>query len=85
LGAVLDRLAERGVQSLLVEAGPGLQQAFQEAGLIDRLQWVRTPKKLGQGVPLEWHSGAGRLPSSDVREIALGEDLLMESDVHRID
>src|SRR4030095_3709974 len=70
LGAVLDRLAARGVQSLLVEAGPGLHRAFQEAGLIDRLQWVRTQKVLGKGVPSAWHVGAGELPGRKRRENA---------------
>lgn len=82
---VLERLGARDVLSLLVEAGPGLHRAFAEADLIDRLQWVRTPVVLGHGVPAAWHTGAGRLPSASVREIALGDDLLMESDVHGID
>ena len=82
---VLERLGARGTLSLLVEAGPGLHRAFAEADLIDRLQWVRTPKVLGAGVPAAWHTGAGRLPRGAVREIALGEDILMESDVHGTD
>ena len=84
LGPVIDRLGVRGIQSVLVEAGPALHRAFAEADLIDRLQWVRTPKVLGQGVPAAWHPGAGALASGTSREIALGEDILMESNVHRI-
>lgn len=85
LTAVLERLAARGILSLLVEAGPALHRAFAEANLIDRLQWVRTPKVLGQGIPAEWHDGVGRLKSGATREIALGEDILVESDVHGTD
>ena len=82
--ALLDRLGGRGVQSLLVEAGPTLHRAFAEAGQIDRLQWVRTRKVLGAGVPAVWHQGAGTLEPSARRELVLGDDILMESDVHRI-
>lgn len=85
LGAMLDRLAARGVQSLLVEAGPRLHRAFSDAGLIDRLQWVKTAKVLGEGVPSQWHPDAGTLQSATTRELVLGNDVLMESDVHRID
>ena len=85
LPAVLARLAERDVLSLLVEAGPGLHRAFADRDLIDRLQWVRTPVKLGQGIPVAWHDGAGELRGRPAREIALGDDILMETDVHGTD
>jgi riboflavin biosynthesis pyrimidine reductase len=85
LAAVLDRLGNRGVLSLLVEAGPRLHRAFAEADLIDRLQWVRTPAVLGQGIPEAWHAGAGSLPGGSTRHLALGDDILMETDVHRTD
>ena len=37
---VLDRLAERGVGSLLLEGGPSLNAAFLAAGLIDEVCWT---------------------------------------------
>lgn len=37
---VLDRLAERGVRSFLLEGGPHLNAAFLAAGLIDELCWT---------------------------------------------
>lgn len=37
---VLDRLAERGIRSLLLEGGPHLNAAFLAAGLIDELYWT---------------------------------------------
>jgi diaminohydroxyphosphoribosylaminopyrimidine deaminase/5-amino-6-(5-phosphoribosylamino)uracil reductase len=51
LAAVLARLGALEVQSLLVEGGPALQTAFVDAGLVDRVQRVTTPDRLGAGVP----------------------------------
>jgi len=39
-GWVLDRLAERGVRSLLLEGGPSLNASFLAAGLIDEVCWT---------------------------------------------
>jgi len=52
LAAVARRLAEDGVQSLVLEGGPSLQQAWLDAGLVDHLQWLVTPAVLGHGVPM---------------------------------
>ncbi len=52
LAAVGAFLADRNVQSLLVEGGPTLQQAWIDAGLVDAVQFVRTPAVLGGGVPV---------------------------------
>lgn len=46
-GWVLDRLAERGIGSLLLEGGPHVNAAFLEAGLIDELYWTIGPHLLG--------------------------------------
>ena len=59
LGAVLDRLGAgeglpdgvRKVQSLLVEAGPGLATALLHQDLIDRVLWFVAPKLVGAGTP----------------------------------
>ncbi len=78
LTAVVERLAARGVQSLLVEGGPVLQQAWVEAGLVDAVQYVETPARLGDGVPVApalrgWvTSGRGR------DQKVLGADRLVE-------
>ena len=45
----LGRLAEEGVQSLLLEGGPTLATAFMEAGLIDKLLVFVAPKVAGSG------------------------------------
>jgi riboflavin biosynthesis pyrimidine reductase len=44
---VLDRLAERGIGSVLLEGGPHLNAAFLEAGLIDEVYWTLGPQLHG--------------------------------------
>ncbi len=58
LGALLDRLGSsetpggrRLVQSVFVEAGPGLATALLRARLVDRLRWFVAPKLVGAGTP----------------------------------
>jgi riboflavin biosynthesis pyrimidine reductase len=46
-GWVIERLAERGIRSLLLEGGPRLNAAFLAAGLIDELYWTIGPHLLG--------------------------------------
>jgi len=48
----LGRLAEEGVQSLLLEGGPTLATAFIDAGLIDKLLVFVAPKLAGSGPTL---------------------------------
>jgi diaminohydroxyphosphoribosylaminopyrimidine deaminase/5-amino-6-(5-phosphoribosylamino)uracil reductase len=78
LGPVLDRLARRGVVSLLVEGGAELHRAFADAGLVDRVQIVTAPRRLGEGVS----SGLLRF-AGPRRTLRLGEDELVEIDVYR--
>jgi diaminohydroxyphosphoribosylaminopyrimidine deaminase/5-amino-6-(5-phosphoribosylamino)uracil reductase len=79
---VLQGLVSRDIVTLLLEGGPALQTAFAEADAIDRVQWVVTPHRLGHGVP-----AAARLePDVDGttgRRTPLGNDVLIEFDVHR--
>lgn len=82
LSEVLAHLADRGILSLLVEGGPTLQQAFIGQRLVDRLQWVVTPRNLGSGVPAASRDG---LDVEEPRITALGDDVLMEIDVHGSD
>ena len=44
---VLERLAERGIASLLLEGGPTTNAAFLAAGLIDELYWTIGARLLG--------------------------------------
>ena len=83
LQSVLTQLGARDVLSLLVEGGPTLQQSFVDSGLVDRVQWVETPKKLTTGVrPVV---GQRLKASGSPATIELGDDVLTEFDVHGID
>jgi diaminohydroxyphosphoribosylaminopyrimidine deaminase/5-amino-6-(5-phosphoribosylamino)uracil reductase len=46
-GAALERLAELGLGSVLVEGGGRLAAALIAANLVDRLEWMRAPIVLG--------------------------------------
>jgi diaminohydroxyphosphoribosylaminopyrimidine deaminase/5-amino-6-(5-phosphoribosylamino)uracil reductase len=84
LGPVLAALAGRGIVSLLVEGGPRLHAAFFDEGLVDRVQRVVTPHRLGDGVRAA--AGMDRpAGAADVRVAPLGADELWEWDVHGAD
>ena len=84
LSSLLRYLAERKVQSLLVEGGSQIHGAFVAAGLVDSVALFLSPRLVGSGVPvvegrgLDWRKPATLGPIS-VR--ALGEDLLLTADV----
>ncbi|NQW04493.1 MAG: bifunctional diaminohydroxyphosphoribosylaminopyrimidine deaminase/5-amino-6-(5-phosphoribosylamino)uracil reductase RibD [Acidobacteria bacterium] len=84
LRGVSERLGQSGVQSLLLEGGPGLQQAWLDAGLVDWVQWLKTPVTLasgGDGVPMV-SAVRERLASDSTRislaRVGLGDDVLVE-------
>lgn len=73
-GWVLDRLAERGIRSLLLEGGPHTNAAFLAADAIDELYWTIGARLLGTdalpmvapiagGSPWAEHPREGRLVS----------------------
>ena len=78
----LEALAAEGVQSLLLEGGPTLAQAFLEADLVDRLLVFLAPVLAGGDGP----ALAPRLPSPrrlhHLRVEQLGEDVLLEAHLH---
>jgi diaminohydroxyphosphoribosylaminopyrimidine deaminase/5-amino-6-(5-phosphoribosylamino)uracil reductase len=79
-------LGRLGIQSLLLEGGPTLHRAAFEAGLVDALRVIVTPRKLGPaGVPwLEYRELA--LPSlSGLRIEPCGPDVIIQGDVYRTD
>ncbi len=86
LPEALRRLTGRGVSSLVVEGGPTLHDAFWRAGLVDRVELFLSPVVLGpDGVdwmPLPQGAIAG-LANLSARP--LGEDVMIEGDVHRPD
>jgi len=84
LPALLRTLAERGVQSLLVEGGSRIHGAFIAAALVDSVAFFLAPRLVGAGRPivegrgLDWRSPL-RLGPLDVR--AIGQDILVQADV----
>jgi diaminohydroxyphosphoribosylaminopyrimidine deaminase/5-amino-6-(5-phosphoribosylamino)uracil reductase len=83
LARLLEWLAARDVVTLLVEGGPRLHTALADRGLVDRVQWIVTPRRLVRGVsaPTSLEPSA----AATVRRVPLGDDVLMEFDVHRTD
>jgi diaminohydroxyphosphoribosylaminopyrimidine deaminase/5-amino-6-(5-phosphoribosylamino)uracil reductase len=79
LAKVTERLAVEGVQSVVLEGGPTLQRAWVDAGLVDYVQWLRTPVTLGQGVPMV-EAVATRFGAAmhHHKETVLGDDRLVE-------
>jgi len=77
----LERLCERGIQSVLLEGGPRLHQAAWEADMIDEARLFVGPEVLGpSGVP------AASIPVtalSGVETQIIGADVLISGYVHR--
>lgn len=80
LRVLLEELARRGCNEVLVEAGAQLSGAFVRAGLVDELWVYQAPKLLGSAArPLLWMPGIERMDQAlalhlqDLRRI--GQDL----------
>ncbi len=73
--AALTRLAERGVDTVLVEGGGHLAASLIAADAVDRLEWFRAPLLLGaEGLPAIAQLGIGQLNEAPRwRRIALRE------------
>ena len=85
LGALLETLgtgvgAHRPMQSLLVEAGPGLATALVRADLVDRLALFIAPKLVGDGRPSFGDLGIDRMADAltfaESRWERVGDDIL---------
>jgi diaminohydroxyphosphoribosylaminopyrimidine deaminase/5-amino-6-(5-phosphoribosylamino)uracil reductase len=79
--AELAWLGANGVTSLLVEGGPALHRAFWDGGFVDRVQIIETPVSLGHGGVAAFRPAA----PPHARQRRIGDDLLIEWDVHRTD
>ena len=84
--AALRRLAAAGVTSVVLEGGPTVHQAFWDHGLVDRVQIYVGRRSIGPD-GLAWWSTSGAVAAllEDRVSTALGADLLIEGDVHRVD
>jgi diaminohydroxyphosphoribosylaminopyrimidine deaminase/5-amino-6-(5-phosphoribosylamino)uracil reductase len=77
----LGRLAEAGVQSLLLEGGPTLAAAFLDDDLVDKLLVFVAPRLSGEGPGMLEGLPAGlELTRMEARPI--GEDVLIQAYVH---
>jgi diaminohydroxyphosphoribosylaminopyrimidine deaminase / 5-amino-6-(5-phosphoribosylamino)uracil reductase len=89
LGSLLASLGKRDVQTVLLEGGPTLGWSAVREGLVDRLVLFLAPKLLGGERAPGVLGGEGfapvgqavRLRVTDVSMV--GEDLMVEADVHR--
>jgi diaminohydroxyphosphoribosylaminopyrimidine deaminase/5-amino-6-(5-phosphoribosylamino)uracil reductase len=84
LEAAFHRLAALGVQSVLLEGGPTVQQAAWEAGMIDEVQLFVAPAALGpSGVPFSGGHGLSIPALSELKTVSIGPDVLITGYVHR--
>lgn len=89
LGAVLDHLGDRGINSLLVEGGGRLHGAFFDAGLVDRVAAFVAPVIVGGGEAPGPIGGCGVATMAEAWRLAdvtlrrLGDDLLLEGRVRK--
>lgn len=80
LGAVLRWLAEKGVNTVLSEAGPKIAGSLVAAGLADRLMLIQAPLAGGDGPSaLDGIGTAVSLRSLTVRR--LGDDVMLEGEI----
>jgi diaminohydroxyphosphoribosylaminopyrimidine deaminase/5-amino-6-(5-phosphoribosylamino)uracil reductase len=78
---LLERLASRGVTTLLVEGGAEVNRAFLDAGVVDVLLLFLAPKIAGGGIAWVGGDGPARMADAlllrDLRVRRLGPDLLV--------
>lgn len=79
LHALLERLGELGVQSLMVEGGARVIQSFLEARLVDRLVFTIIPRLVGGVKAIDSLSRIIPLHNPVVRQ--LGSDIVVEADL----
>jgi diaminohydroxyphosphoribosylaminopyrimidine deaminase/5-amino-6-(5-phosphoribosylamino)uracil reductase len=82
--AALERLAERGIGSLLLEGGAALHRAAWDEGLVDYVRLYVTPHVLGPpGLPFLDGAAFCSTALLDRRVVTLGPDVMIEGYVHR--
>jgi diaminohydroxyphosphoribosylaminopyrimidine deaminase/5-amino-6-(5-phosphoribosylamino)uracil reductase len=95
LNALLQRLGKDGgretepMQSLLVEAGPGLATALLRHNLVDRYFCFVAPKLIGEGTPTVGDLGIASmndaLTFADATWETVGDDVLLRAYAHPLD
>lgn len=86
---VMDYLGSRGINSLMVEAGPELSASLLTEGLVDKVLFFYAPKIIGgvKAPGIIGGMGIERLPDAinleDITVKRVGEDIMVEGYVHR--
>jgi diaminohydroxyphosphoribosylaminopyrimidine deaminase/5-amino-6-(5-phosphoribosylamino)uracil reductase len=82
---MIERLADSGITSLLVEGGRDLSTSLLKAGLVDRLQLFISPKLLGGGTKSIQGLGTNRMedmvPFKTFTWTRFGPDMLLTADL----
>lgn len=82
---MIERLADSGITSLLVEGGRDLSTSLLKAGLVDRLQLFISPKLLGGGTKSIQGLGTNRMedmvPFKTFTWTRFGTDMLLTADL----
>jgi len=82
---MLERLADSGITSLLIEGGRDLSTSLLKAGLVDRLQLFISPKLLGGGTKSIQGLGTNRMedmvPFKTFTWTRFGTDMLLTADL----
>ena len=84
LATAVPALLPHGVTSLLLEGGAALHAAAWSAGVVDRVRCYVTPAVLGAaGQPWAMPATFGLAALGPTRAEPLGDDVMVEADVHR--
>ena len=84
LKALIDQLGESGIDSILLEGGGRLNEAFLRAGLVDKIMLFMAPKIIGGSASIACFHGEGTehltdaIPITDMTVTPVGEDFLIE-------
>ena len=82
--AALDRVADHGVGSVLLEGGAAVHAAAWDEQLVDYVRLYITPHALGpDGVPLLGDRVFSSADLDERRVVSIGPDVVVEGYVHR--
>jgi diaminohydroxyphosphoribosylaminopyrimidine deaminase/5-amino-6-(5-phosphoribosylamino)uracil reductase len=86
LASAFRRLAEKEIQSLILEGGPSIQRAAMDAHLVDAIHLYVAPVTMGNDGVAWLSPEESRVEALiDRRKMRLGPDTFIEGYVHRID
>lgn len=84
IAAALQRLADDGVTSVIIEGGPVLHRAAWDEGIVDCVQVFVTPRTIGPaGLPWLPYESFRMSDLADATAETIGEDVMVQGYVHR--